>query len=113
MKLNFSTPLTDFEGKPIEEDQAGTKVSVTLGTIAQRALAAGVGEDKLTGDQKFARFLLGVKIARAMSDDGVADLKVEEIAIIKTSIGNAFQPVVAGSAWMIIEGATSMSQAAE
>lgn len=106
MKLNFNECLKNFDGKPIREGEGEDAIDITLGLVAQRALGVAGGEEKISGEEKFRRFRLGVKIATAMADTlGIGEVTVEEIATIKRTIGEVFPPVITGSAWTIIEDA--------
>lgn len=97
MKIDFTTVLTDLEGKPILKGE----VPITLKEAALEALLATFPNDQdgaNTGKGKFERFQLALKC------EGTAELSVEEVATIKKRIGEAWGSLIVGRAWGLLEG---------
>lgn len=98
MKIDFSATIKDFDGTDLKE--AGDK-PVTLGMIAVRALNANfTDEANLPAEEKVRRFGMALKI----SEGGEVDFKAEDIAEIKKVIGRAFNPLIVGRAFALLDG---------
>lgn len=101
MKINFGTELISYDGRPIEDlDESGKSVRLHLGTICARALVMVGKDEELTGQQKFDRTKVALKIHD--NRDGV-DLTVEEVAMIKDVTGRVFNPAVVFAIWTLLE----------
>ena len=98
MKIDFSKQLIGYDGEPLEE---GKKV-ITLAMICCNALMNQTEEDaKLPGEEKLRRFDLASMV---YAGKGPVDLKVEDVAQLKTLIGKLYGPLVVGPAWKLLEG---------
>jgi len=61
----------------------------------------GTGRPKeLNGEEKVKRYALAMKIYKS---DGLVDLEVEEIALLKKLIGRAYGPLTVGQAWEVLD----------
>lgn len=84
-----------------EEVPNGNGDFITLRQLAKVALASSyVDESDLSGEDKFKRYLLFVKI----KDSNEVDLSTEEIVLIKSLIAKANSPLFTGQAWLMLEG---------
>ncbi len=96
MKVNFKETFKDIEGKEILD---GGKVT-TLRVVAINALmAAYTDEQNLSGEDKLKRW----KIAQRIHSDE-EDFSVEEIALIKKLVGKAYNTLIVGQAYEMLEG---------
>lgn len=114
MKLNFNLPITNLAGKNLKEDvvddkgiKTGTK-DLTLGTISIAALLNQTQEEKPTAQDKVLRAKIAHKIYDAIEDKVPeevcpVDLKVEEVNLIKTRIGEMYGALVVSCAYDLIE----------
>jgi len=105
MKIDFSTPICDFDGKPlplIKEGKVVEDKTVTLATVCVEALNATFPDEReLDGKEKFDRFMLASKVYSG----GEIDLKVEDLAMIKKLVGKAYGPLVVGRVYELIDEA--------
>ena len=98
MKVNFEQALEGLDRKPLMDGET----PVTLGAVAVNALMTPMeGDDKLTGDDKLAHWLLAGRIQNAT---GPLDITPEEATKIKDRIGRGFAPAVVGPAFIILNG---------
>ena len=103
MKIDFNKPILDLSGKPVKQDDSAKSANATLGTVAVNALMAAYrDEDSLSGADKARRYALALKINKG----GTVDLKSEDVTTIKTLIGKAFNPLIVGRAYEIIDPGT-------
>lgn len=99
MKVDFSQPITNLEGKPFQEDNK----DLTLAAIAVGALLASYQDEAaLSGEEKFQRYALSTRIHKS----GSIEVSVEEISKLKTLIGKMFGPSIVGPAYDLLEGRT-------
>jgi len=98
MKVDFSQELIGYDGEPLKE---GEKV-ITLAMICCNALMNQTEEDaKLPGEEKLRRFDLATMV---YANKEPSDLKVEDIALLKTLVGKLYGPLVVGPCWKLLEG---------
>jgi hypothetical protein len=84
MEIDFSAPICDFDGN------ASGK---TIGDCVLDALMAPLpGDDKLSAGEKVAQFKLALKVHGAQN----LTVSLEETALIKLRVGQAFPPLVVG-----------------
>lgn len=104
MKIDMNVVLLDLNDEPIKQDEQESKPA-TLGFVSIRVLLSAnlSGDDKLTGSDKFFYHTIAVKIKNSMKAGKMADLEIEEIAIVKERIGRTFGPAVVGPAFAAIE----------
>lgn len=99
MKIDLRYELKDINGNVYtnENQVAATLKSILIGAL----LAVYRGEENLSGEEKFARWNLAVRINDA---DEAVDMTVEEVAKVKTLIGKAYNTVIVGQVWQQLEG---------
>ena len=96
MKIDFSAVIKDLDGDAVKDGEK----DATLGRVACAALLASYSEEQnLPAEDKVRRF----RLAEIAAKGGEQDVKVEEVALIKTLIGKAFAPLVVARAYDIIE----------
>lgn len=109
MKINVTQQLTELDGTPMVTGKVicqmcGQVVSepepMTVQLAATRALSASFrDEQSLTGDKKWPRFHLALKL----TDEDEPDLKAESIVLIKQLVGKMYGPVIVGRMWAILD----------
>lgn len=98
MKIDFSKELIGYDGEPLKE---GERV-ITLAMVCCNALMNQTEEDtKLPGEEKLRRFDLATVVYASKEP---ADLKVEDIVLLKTQVGKLYGPLVVGPVWKLLEG---------
>lgn len=103
MKIDFSATLKGFDGEPIKDGEGNT---VTLGSAVVIALTAPQAEDsRMSGDEKFKRDELARVAWQSEKNKQPAELPVEDVAIIKSAVGQGWSTLVVWSAFRLIEGA--------
>lgn len=103
-RLNFAQVLTGLDGKPIMDGAGSSAKPLTLSTVAVYALEATLEEDRQSsGEQKFQLD----QLARKVYDNRDAVLTVDETALLKKRIGEAYGPLVVGAAWRLLDPAVS------
>jgi hypothetical protein len=96
MKIDFSTVLKDFDGRPLKDGGE----EVTLKSVTQMALMAQYrDETELAATEKVRRFALAMKLQNGSAE---VDLPVEDVAEIKRLIGRAMGPLVVGRAYELL-----------
>jgi hypothetical protein len=108
---DFSAKILDMDGRPFIDDikcpadQAGKRKcedDVVLASIAVRALMAPFqDEQNLSGEDKFKRFALAMKV----KDGGEVPVSAEDIALLKKLIGKLYTPLVVGRAFPLLDPA--------
>lgn len=94
MFINPSDPIRDFDGQPIEKETIG-------GCICNALMATGPRDHDMTGEEKLRRFKLAMRVhGRAIP----VSISVEEAALIKRVVGQAYGPMVVGQVWEAIDG---------
>jgi hypothetical protein len=112
---DFSAKILDLYGQPMVDDakcpldQAGNRKCddpATLGIVAMRALLAPYqGEENLSGEDKFKRFALAMKI----KGGGEVPLSAEDTALLKKLIGKLYTPLVVGRAFPLLDPAEKVT----
>lgn len=98
MKIDFSQTLKDHKSADIMNEEGKP---ATLLLIASQALAATLPNDQnLPGTDKANLFNLAVKLQGAEPD-----FTLEELALIKDRIGRAYNQMIVGPAWRLLEAA--------
>lgn len=99
MKINFSQILKNHKGTNIK-NELGEEVKLSAPCV--NALNLLFEDEKgLSGDDKFKRYKLSLKID---SDDEV-DVTAEDIALIKKVVGKGYPPNIVGIVYDTLEGA--------
>lgn len=97
MLRNFDQTMKDLEGKPIKDEN---EKEITLKSIAVGALMASYpDEQNLSGEEKFKRYNLAVKINKG----GEIEVSAEDISDLKKLIGKGFSVLAVGSAYKLLE----------
>jgi hypothetical protein len=108
---DFSANILDLNGQPFADDfkcpadatgKRPCQDYATLGVIATRALLATLpDEQNLSGEEKFKRFALAMKI----KDGGNVALNAEDIALLKKLVGKVYSPLIVGRAFPLLDPA--------
>ena len=96
---DFSAPIVDLVGKPMEDcgdKPAGCGAVLTLSKVSTLALTM---QPNTPANEKFKRFQLALKIAAG----GEIGLKAEEIVLIKDAVAATMTPVVVGRVYQLLE----------
>ena len=102
LAIDFATPIKQLDGEPMRKDD---KQIFTLNDAVQNALLATYqDEPNLDGVEKSRRFWLAKKINDQRKDPPVTS---DEIALIKKLIAKAFNPLVVGRAWDMLDPAST------
>jgi hypothetical protein len=97
--ISFSQKLTQLDGSDIVDAGA----TMTLGKACVAALCATFqDEQNLPGLEKFERYVLASKITDAEKDGQSIELSAAEAEKLRTLVGKAYSPIVAGQAWKIL-----------
>jgi hypothetical protein len=105
MKVDFGQELKTMRGADLkervvtEESPEGVMETITLGGCAIGALLNP--EQGVEGKVKAKRYALAIRIQEC--DNGVLELKIEEVALIKKLIGKAFNVLMVGQCWNMLE----------
>jgi hypothetical protein len=100
MKVKVDQKLLDAEGKEIT---AHNKPSMTLRDVIINSILSPTQEDD--EKKKFEKYEIFKKVRDAKN--GIAELKAEEIATIKKSIGKLQPPLIMGQCFEMIEDKVS------
>lgn len=124
MRINMNQPIVDWFGKNVKvpapnckmikvPDEKGRTVEVPapdcemvdllLKNVCLNALGAGYqDETNLSGDEKFKRYHIGLKIVEA--GDTPVDLPIEDVNEIKKLSGKLYaSPTLVGGIWKLLE----------
>ena len=101
LAVDFAAPINNFDGTPMRKDD---KTILTLEeTVTTALLSSYPDEQSLDGVEKNKRFWLAKKIHDQRKDPV---LTADEIALIKRLIAKAYNPLVVGQAWTILDPAS-------
>jgi hypothetical protein len=102
--IDFATPITQIDGTtPLRSEGDKGKI-ITLGDVAENALLGSFpDEQNLKGEDKIKRYAIARKIEDQRKDPV---LTADEIALIKTLIAKAYNPLVTGHAWKLLDPAS-------
>ena len=96
MKIDFSAVIKDLDGDPVKDGEK----DATLGRVACSALLASYADEQgLRAEDKVKRF----RLAEVAAKGGEQEMKVEDVALLKSLIGKAFAPLIVARAHDIIE----------
>lgn len=106
MRVNLGKVLQGLDGKElhVQEVKDGkvidTDRKLTLRVVCTEALMLNNPQAMVTGEEKFKRYQLATKIN--LADDEV-ELKAEDIAKLKTLIGESYGTLVVGRAYDLLD----------
>ena len=102
LAVDFASPMNMIDGKtPMRNED---KSIVTLGEVSENALLATFpDEQSLAGEEKMKRFALARKIHEQRKDPV---LTAEDIALLKKLIGKAYNALVVGQAYGLLDPAS-------
>ena len=101
LAVDFAAPINNLDGTPMRKDD---KTVLTLDEVASTALLSSYqDESNLDGVEKNKRFWLAKKIHDQRKDPV---LTADEITLIKRLIAKAYNPLVVGQAWTILDPAS-------
>lgn len=101
LAVDFGATINGLDGKPMQKDD---KTTLSLEEVATTALLSSYpDEQNLDGVEKNKRFWLAKKIHDQRKDPV---LTADEIALIKRLIAKAYNPLVVGQAWTILDPAS-------
>lgn len=96
MKRDFSTQLKSLDGEPLVNQGK----PFTLGAAVIGALMTPFDDEAhISGEQKFNRYNLAVKI----NAPSAAEVSAEEIAQMKLVVGKAYGPLVVGQVFNLLD----------
>lgn len=98
MKIDFSVILMGIDENPMKR-RLGSDEIATLKDIAFDALLSIMEGDRSSGEEKFRRYELAMKI----KNEKDVDLPIEDVALIKKLIGSMYSPLVVGQAWKVLD----------
>lgn len=106
MKISLNQKMKDIEGEVIKVNKQKGKevveIDLKLAKVLITALTSNFEDEKnLEGEEKVKRFIIAQKIQR--KKDGVVDLSVEDVAMIKKLVGKTWGTIVVGQVWEILE----------
>lgn len=97
MKRDFSVVLIGLDGDEFKNVKAQP---LTLGDLSSTVLGAKYqGEQDLSGDAQYKRYLLAERVHAG----GVQDVTAEEVTLIKQLIAKACEPRLLGPAYRALE----------
>ncbi len=100
MKKQFDWEIRTIDGEPVKD---GTEKALTAKSVAVNALLSQVEEEKgLTGEDKANRYKLAMSIHGTKEGESV-NLKSEEIALIKKTVGQIYLPLVVGQMFNFLD----------
>ena len=97
MKIDVMQSVRDYEGRPVKD---GADKNLSLRTVISASINASVGDKPMTAEDKNKAFQISLKVW----GDKVVDLTVDQLAFIKTKVGEVYNPLVYGRVCQIIEG---------
>ena len=97
MKLNLEYNLHDIYGVEMKDDKGA---SLPLKRYVIDALLTPYqDEQNLPGEDKIKRY----ELAKAVSQPGEVEMKVEDVALVKKLTGKLFTPLVIGQIWPLLD----------
>lgn len=98
MKIDFDITIENLYGQNVKD--ADTNEDITLGKACVTALTIVLQDEKISGDEKFKRYMLATKIV----EGGEIIITTEEIVMLKDLIGKVYGPTIVGPVYMQLEG---------
>ena len=93
MKIDFETVLRNLDDKEMTDEENSP---VKLVNVCTNALMVIEKDDD--GEKKLEKYGLAIKIK-----NGEANLKAEEVALLKKVVGKYFGPLIVGRAYEILD----------
>lgn len=101
LAADFSATINNLDGSSMKKED---KSSLTLEEVATTALLSSYQDEQaLDGVEKNKRFWLAKKIHDKPKDPV---LTADEIALIKRLVAKAYNPLVVGQAWTLLDPAS-------
>lgn len=105
MNINVSQKITTLDGQsiPANDGVSGELRPTILKDILVKAMMEPTQAETQTmkGEVKFKRYMLAQKIYQG---EGVVDVEIEDLALLRESVGKLFNPLVVGQVWKMLEG---------
>jgi hypothetical protein len=100
MKIDFTATLVDAEDKPVLENDKPANVL----TLFKRAVIADIGPDgrPITGDEKYPRFELYMKLRSA---DSTTDFTLDEVQLLEKAV-RVYPTLIAGQLTYLLHNKT-------
>lgn len=95
MEFKVDQNVKSLDGKDMTSEEG---MPVTFRTVIINALMGT--PPGATGEEKLLRFLLAERVQKP----GATELSVDEAALIKKCVGEAFAPIVVGRIWSALDG---------
>lgn len=93
---NLGVTINNIDGTPM--DNGGGKPVTVQSIIMSALLAQFPDETNLSGDEKFTRF----KLAMRLDKESEQDLTPEDSTLIKRLVGKGFGPLVVGQVYELL-----------
>lgn len=98
MNVDFGKVLTDFKGNPLSE-QGGPNLK--LGMAVELAMVALTPQaQRESGEEKYRNWKIASEAGRCV----ISSVSPEEVALMKTKIGEFFGAQVVGPAYELLNG---------
>lgn len=102
--VDFAAPIMQLDGVTPLREQGDKGKILTLGDVAETALLSTFpDEQNLKADDKIKRFTIAKKIEDQRKDP---TLTADDIALIKSLIAKAYNPLVTGNSWKLLDPAS-------
>lgn len=93
---NLDVTVLDMDDNPVQKEKG---IPLLLKDVAITALNGNYADEQsLSGEEKFKRFDLAMKVNKG----GEQDYTPEEIVLIKRIIGKAYGPLIVGRAFEVL-----------
>ncbi len=100
MRVQLQEIIHDLSGKPLTDPQDSGS-PLTIGRACIGALLGASPRENPDGTEKFRRW----QLAQKMSGQASVDLSIEEVALVKKLVGEAWTATVVGPVWIALEKA--------
>jgi hypothetical protein len=94
--VGLNNPIKNLAGEEIKDDG---KPFLMSAAITNALLSAFPDEKDISGDEKVKRFLLATRLH---GQDSI-DLSADEVVLCKRLVAKAYNPLVVGQAWAVLE----------
>lgn len=100
LAVDFAKPIDQLDGTPMRKED---KTLFTLNDAVQTALLSSYQDETIDGVEKSKRFWLAKRINDNRKDP---TLTADEVALIKKLVAKAFNPLVVGRTWEMLDPAS-------